>query len=181
VSPAALRRTLHAASAGLLLVAVIGSWDLCRVTIFGLAALAAILETVRLGRPEFRDFLARHMPAFRPTEWSSPSGPLWLAFGLAAAAFFTPPAAVVGILAGTLGDPAASLVGARFGGGARKSWAGTGAAALVILLAALALRVAWVPALVAAVTGAALERWSAPLDDNLVIAPGVALVVRLLA
>jgi len=181
VSPTALRRALHAAAAGLLLVAWLGSWELFRVTVFAVAALAAILETIRLGRPEFREFLARQIPAFRPGEQRRPSGALWLAFGLAAAAFFPPQAGVVGVLAATLGDPAASLVGSRFGGGKAKSWAGSAAAFGVITLAALAGHVGWRTALVAGLVGAALERWSPPLDDNLVVAPGVALVVRLLA
>lgn len=181
MSSAALRRALHLAAAGLLLVAAFGSWELFRVTVFSVAALAAILETMRLGRPAFRDFLARQVPAFRPGERSRPSGALWLAFGLAAAAFFPPQAAAVGVLAGTLGDPAASLVGSRFGGGKSKSWAGSAAAFGVITLAALACHVGWRAALVAGLVGAALERWSPPLDDNLIVAPGVALVVRLLA
>ncbi len=178
---ATFRRAMHAAAAGLLLVAALGSWELFRVTVFALAALAAILETMRLSRPGFRDFLARQVPAFRPGERSHPSGALWLAFGLAAAAFFPAQAATVGVLAGTLGDPAASLVGSRLGGGKSKSWAGSAAAFVVITLAALACHAGWRAALAAGLVGAALERWSPPLDDNLVIAPGVALVVRLLA
>lgn len=181
MSPAAIRRAMHVAAAGLLLVAVLGSWELFRVTVFAIAALAAILETMRLSRPRFRDFLARQVPAFRPGERSHPSGALWLAFGLAAAVFFPPQAAVVGVLAGTLGDPAASLVGSRFGGGKSKSWVGSLAAFGMITLSALACHVGWWAAPAAGLVGAALERWSPPLDDNLVVAPGVALVVRLLA
>ena len=113
MSPTALRRALHAAAAGLLLVAWLGSWELFRVTVFAVAALAAILETIRLGRPEFREFLARQIPAFRPGEQRRPSGALWLAFGLAAAAFFPPQAGVVGVLAATFNTMTAGLRAAR--------------------------------------------------------------------
>lgn len=172
---------MHAASASLLVIDWFGSFELLRATLLLLAALAAALETVRLARPGVHDWLTRAVPAFRAAERGRPSGALWLAFGLAAASWFPPRAAIGGILAGALADPAASWIGGRLGGGVPKSWAGSAAACAVILVIALLLRVSWPVAIAAALVGAGIERWSGPIDDNLVLAPGVALVLRVLA
>lgn len=176
-----LRRVMHAASASLLLIARFGSFELLRTTLLLIAAAAAVVETVRIARPEVHDRLADAVPAFRPAERGRPSGAMWLAFGLALAAWFPPRAAIAGILAGTLADPAASWIGGWLGGAARKSWAGSTAALAVTFAGAMLAGLAWPTALAAALVGAGLERWSAPIDDNLALAPGVALAVRLLA
>jgi dolichol kinase len=91
------------------------------------------------------------------------------------------PAATVGILAGAFADPAASLVGSKYGGdGVKKCWAGSAAAASVAAIVLLLVGIPLIPAIAGALTAMVLERWSGPLNDNLVVPPGVALVVLLL-
>jgi dolichol kinase len=121
------------------------------------------------------------MPVFRPREASRVSGAAWLGVGYAVAAWLPPPGPVAGILAGALADPAASWAGGKWGGGVRKSWPGTVAAGAVTAVAAAMVGIAVPVALGAGLAGAALERWAGPLDDNLVVAPGVAGLVALLA
>jgi dolichol kinase len=142
----------------------------------GLAA--AAFEALRLGFPAVGDLAARLVPVFRPRESSRPSGAMWLFLGYALCAWMPLPASASSVVAGALADPAAAVVGTRFGKGRPKSWPGTLAA---LVMAAVAL---WVfvhlplrLALLAALVAALLERWSGPFDDNLLIAPGVGLTV----
>jgi dolichol kinase len=74
-------------------------------------------------------------------------------------------------------DPAASLVGGRWGGGVPKSWIGTAAALLAAAAMLAALGLSFPSVMAGSLAAAAVERWSRPVDDNLVIAPGVAAVV----
>lgn len=176
----ALRALLHAATA-LLLVTLLHSWQAFRGTLVlgGLAAVA--VEALRLSRPQIRDLLARWVPVFRPHEAARPSGAGWLFVSFALTAWMPAPAPAAAVLAGALADPAAALVGGRFGGGLAKSWPGTVAA---LTVAAGALWLAGIPPLAAGAAGlvaAALERWSGPVNDNLLVAPGVGLVVWWLA
>jgi dolichol kinase len=175
-----LRRLLHAASAAVLLPALHSAAAL-RVGLVWVAGLAALIEFARLASPRVREWLGALVPVFRPRETERVSGALWLAFGYVLAGWLAMPAPVAGILAGALADPAASWVGGRWGGGTRKSWAGSGAALLVIVAVAVTVGARLETALAAGLVGAALERWSGPIDDNLVLAPGVAVAVALLA
>jgi dolichol kinase len=109
------------------------------------------------------------------------SGAAWLALGYAIAAWLPPPGPVAGILAGALADPAAAWVGGRWGGGRRKSVPGSATVAAVTVLGSLAAGLTLPAAGATAILAAALERWSGPLDDNLVLAPGVACLAALLA
>jgi dolichol kinase len=146
-----------------------------------LAATAVLLEVVRLRVPAVRQGLAAVVPVYRERERQRPSGAMWLALGYAVTAWVPPHAAVAGILAGGLADPAGAVVGSSFGGGAPKSRPGSLAVALT---AALAVRVSgtpWTAAAVAGAVAAIVERWSAPIDDNLMVAPAVGLAVALLA
>ncbi len=142
------------------------------------AGLAAVVfEGLRLGLPAVRELTARLVPVFRPGEARQPSGAAWLFVGYAVCAWFPSQAAAAAVLAGALADPAAAVVGRRFGGGIPKSWPGTLAAFAV---GAAALGLIGVPALAAVVAGAVgalLERSPGPFDDNLLIAPGVGLTV----
>lgn len=179
------RRTLHASSGLLLLIVPLTSWETFRFVLMFGAVGAAVFETLRLASPAVRDGLAEALPVFRAAEAARPSGAFWLAFGYAATSWFPPPVPAAAILVAALADPAASLVGARWGGGGRKTWVGT-AAVLAVSGAVLAACVAagavsWRPALAAALGAAALERWSGPIDDNLLVAPGVAALLWLLA
>jgi len=96
-------------------------------------------------------------------------------------AWMPAPAPAAAVLAGALADPAAALVGGRFGRGQPKSWPGTVAALVVATVALWLIGIAPAVAGAAGLAAAALERWSGPVDDNLLIAPGVGLVVWWLA
>jgi dolichol kinase len=175
-----LRPLLHATTAFLLLT-LLQSWQALRAALVMVGLLAVVFEALRLSRPGVRDLAARWVPVFRPQEARRPSGAAWLFVGYALAAWMPAPAPVAAVLAGALADPAAALMGGRFGRGRPKSWPGSAAA---LAIAVLALWLAGIPPLAAAAGGlaaAALERWSGPVNDNLVVAPGVGLVVWWLA
>lgn len=180
MSGAGLRRLLHAASAAVLLLRLVSPATLRAGTLL-LALGAAAFELARLRVPGFHARLASRLPVYRAREASGVSGAAWLAWGYAVAAWTPPPGPLAGILAGALADPAAAWVGSRWGAGARKSWPGTAAAGVVAAGAAVVAGLPLPAALTVGVVGAGLERWSGLLDDNLVLAPGVAGVAALLA
>jgi dolichol kinase len=91
------------------------------------------------------------------------------------------PGPAAGILVAAFADPAAAVVGGRFGSGARKTWQGTAAAAVVALAVLVALGLPREAVLAGTVVGTLLERWPGALNDNLLVAPAVAAVVRMLA
>ncbi len=181
MSPAAIRRLLHVMSALVLLFVFFGSVLLLRYALAAGAVLAVTLDYIRLTKPAFGKFLGSLVPVFRTSESDKPSGATWLCIGYAAAAWCPLPAAMAGILAGALADPAASLAGSMVEGrGRKKTWVGSGAAALVAALVLLAMGIPTATAVAGAVAAMALERWPGPLNDNVTVAPGVALVVWLL-
>ncbi len=185
-----LRRMLHAFTAVVALAALVSATALRATTLF-LVLAAILLEFVRLRSSVWHRRVAKIVPVYRDAEITRPSGAMWLACGYAVAAWLPGNAAVAGVLAGAFADPAAAAVGMRWGaggggggGGARvsgKSWIGSGTAALVIAVIAVVTGHALVATLVASLAGAGLERWSTPVDDNLVVAPGVAAVLAALA
>ncbi|MBI3081655.1 MAG: hypothetical protein HYY94_01835 [Gemmatimonadetes bacterium] len=180
MKPGPLRALLHASTA-LVLFTLLVSWQALRVALVLGGLVAVVFEALRLSRPEVRDLAARWVPVFRPHEAARPSGAAWLFVGFALAAWMPAPAPAAAVLAGALADPAAALVGGRFGRGLPKSWPGTVAAFAV---AAGALALAGIPPLAAGTAGlaaAALERWSGPVNDNLLVAPAVGMVVWWLA
>ena len=179
MSASALRRTIHASTATILLLAVLGDWTLLRLVSSGLVGLAGIVELVRLHNDSFRDVLARRVPVFRPQELHRPSGAFWLLAGYAGAAWFPIPGPAAGILSAALSDPAASAVGTRWGGGLPKSWIGTAAAWGVSALVLFLLGIPWIGVLTGATVNAALERWPGKLNDNLLMPIGVAAAVWL--
>ena len=183
MSNTTLRRILHVASAGvLLLVPVIGWGAFPRVVTVG-GVLALAVEGVRLTHGGVRRFFVSRLPVFRPSEATRPCGAAWLAAAFVAAAWFPPPAAMAGILVAALADPAASTVGTRFsraGEGNDKTWIGSGAFVLVAIALVALLGHPWTVAVIVGSVGTALERWSGPLDDNLLVAPGVATSLLLL-
>ncbi|NIM48896.1 MAG: hypothetical protein GTN62_03815 [Gemmatimonadales bacterium] len=181
MSAAGLRRLLHACTAAVLLVIPLASWTAFRVVVLVGAVVAVAFETARLSLPGFGPRVARVVPVFRASEARRPSGAAWLGVGYGIAVWFPQPAPVAGVLVAALADPAASFVGARRSTLGRKTFAGSAAHFTVAcgLLAVLGL--GWTVVLSAAAVGAALERWSGAVDDNLLVAPGVAAVVALLA
>lgn len=180
MSDGALRRTIHVSTGAVVLVGVLAGWHTLRLGITGLAVVALFVELVRLRFAAFREMLARTVPVFRPEESRRPCGAFWLVLGYASAAWIPVPGAAAGILTAAVADPIASAVGGRWGGGEPKSWIGTGAVLAASLVVLLALRMPLVAVVAASVTAAASERWSRPLDDNLVLAPAVAAVIWML-
>jgi dolichol kinase len=180
VSPDGARRALHVASA-VVVLPVLHSITAFRLVALWGATLAASVELLRLSSPRVGRWLAARVPVYRPGETQRPSGAMWLAFGYALAAWVALPAAVAGILAGALADPAAAWCGQRWGRGAGKSWIGSGAVLVVTAGVTMAVGVAPLTAVLAGLVASALERWSGPVNDNLLIAPGVAVFVALLA
>lgn len=139
------------------------------------------LEVARLRSAAVGRVLARLVPVYRDRERRRVSGALWLVVAYAACAWFPHPAALAGILAGGLADPAGAAVGTRSGRGAAKSAPGSAAVAAVAMLVTRAVGAPWLTAVLAGAAAAAVERWSGPLDDNLVVAPVTAAVVAALA
>lgn len=175
-----LRRLIHASSS-LVLLAVLVSWELLRYLLLAALIAMAALELARLRSKPFREKLHKLVPVYRATEENRVSGAGWLTLGYAVASWFPLPAPVVGILAGALADPAASAIGSRWGSaGEVKTLAGTLAALAATFVLCAAVGLAWVNCLAVGITAAALERWPV-LDDNLVVAPGVAAVVWVLS
>lgn len=172
-----LRPALHAATA-LILLTLLESARTFRAALIAAGLAAVIFEALRLALPAVQDLVARLVPVFRQREARRPSGAGWLFLGYALCAWLPLPAGMSAVLAGALADPAAAVVGARFGKGLPKSWAGTLAAFAVAMVALLAVVKLNLPAAVlAALVAALLERWPGPFDDNLLIAPGVGLTV----
>lgn len=181
MSPSSIRRVIHVGSALVLLLAHFGSFAMLRYSLATGAVVALLLDLLRLSRPAFGLFVINLVPVFRESESRRLSGATWLCIGYAAAAWFPQPAATAGILVGAFADPAASLVGSTVAAeGGRKTWAGSGAAAVVAALVLLSVGIPPVTALIGSVVAMALERWSGLLNDNLVVPPGVALTVLLL-
>lgn len=180
MSPAALRRMLHMATAS---VAVLGlhSPAALRTGTLGIALAAVLVEWGRLRWQPAARMLARLVPVYREQESRRPSGALWLAIGYAVAAWVPSPASMVGMLAGGLADPAGAAVGARWGRGERKSVPGTLAVGLTAAAAAVAAGLPVSAGLGSGVAAALLERWPGPFDDNLLLAPGVAVAASVLA
>jgi dolichol kinase len=136
-----------------------------------LVAIAAVAETARLASPPVAAALGRLAGgAFRPAEAHWPSGAGTLALGYALVWWlFAPAVAEAAIVVTALADPAAALVGSRFGRGAAKSVPGSLACACV---AAMALAVFGFPPaalVVAAVGAAAAERAPGRGTDNLAV------------
>jgi dolichol kinase len=181
VTGTALRRAIHAASGAVLLLIYVAPPVVYRSLIVGATVAALGVDLVRIGKPAVHEVLFRALPVFRPSERYRLSGASWLMLGYTAAVLLPSRAAAAGILVGALADPAAAMVGERLGGSRAKSWSGT-LAALVTGCAALA--ASGFPihvVVVASAVGAAAERWSGPVDDNLVVAPVVGATVVLLA
>lgn len=181
MSNAALRRLLHAASATVLLIPLIGSWNMLRVTLASLAALAVALDVARIKNAAVAERAARLVPVFKASEAGRLSGATWLCVGYALAAWFPPVAAVAGISVAALADPVASWMGSRARASHGKTARGSGAALGVAVVALWVLGVSWPPILCGAVASTVLERWPGPFDDNLLMAPGLACVIWLTA
>jgi dolichol kinase len=157
----------------------------CSVVLAGLCALVIMLETARRFVPPLNDFLMDRVfhRVSRPRERHEVNSASWYTLALTLSYFLMPLRAVeVGVLVLAFADPAASIVGKRWGTlklYREKSWLGTAAFALTAALVsygfvALALpgtSLAWRLALAgtAAGVGALTELFSDKLDDNFTV------------
>ncbi|MDP2956890.1 MAG: hypothetical protein Q8N53_10765 [Longimicrobiales bacterium] len=180
------RRLFHAAT-GSLVAGILLYADVPRVAAVGILGAVlgglVVLDATRLVSPGANAIFFR---AFRtlasPREAGRPASSTWYALGMTlAVAFFSPEAAVSGILVLALADPAASYVGQRWG---RRPFLGASlegtALFAAVAFAILAARHGLVPGAAGALAAALAERLSWPLDDNLTIPVVAAAVVTLL-
>ena len=169
------RRTVHVGSGVLGPLAAAAGTRVATPAFGALVVAAGLAELARWRWPRARAALHRLAgPLFRPSEAHTVSGAATLAAGYALAWWLFPVAAAErAILVAAVADPMAATFGSRFGGGRRKSWAGSAAcaatAALVLLLTGLP---AW-PAAVAAVVATVAERAPWRGADNLLVPVGV--------
>ncbi|MFI5278860.1 MAG: hypothetical protein ACHQU1_00080 [Gemmatimonadales bacterium] len=168
----AWRRTLHLASGSLGLLwylrvpTPVITAILLSVLIFALA-----LEGLRWNSTRAHAVLERvSLGALRPGEDRGVTGATLLAVGYATTwLLFPAPAAAPAILVTAAADPAAALVGVRFGVRGRKTWAGSAAAFAVALLVLLAAGIAVGRSLASAVVAALAERAGVRGLDNLAL------------
>src|SRR3990170_5336154 len=169
------RRLFHAAT-GSLVAGILLYADVPRAVAVGILGAVlgglVVLDAARLASPGANAVFFR---AFRtlasPREARRPASSTWYALGMTlAVAFFSPEAAVSGILVLALADPAASYVGQRWG---RRPFLGASlegtALFAAVAFAILTARHGVVPGAAGALAGALAERMSWPLDDNLTI------------
>lgn len=176
------RRAVHAAS-GLLGPLALGfGRPTAGLTLFGALALVALLLEIgrRVSPAVNRGVEAVGGPLFRPEESRGVTGPTALAVGyLASWCLFAPRVAAVAIVVGALADPAAAMVGRRYGQGAAKSLAGSVACAVtaagVFLLAGASLVAVAVGAAVSALAERA--RWAGADNVLVPLAAGAALTL----
>lgn len=169
------RRFFHAANGlivvGLVTWAGIGTGDLVGALLV-LFALLAGLDALRLTTPRVNLLFFRSFRSFAsPREAGRPSSATWYVAGVdLTLLLFGTESALAGILVLALADPAASVVGRRWG----RAPLGKGTVeGMVVFLAVAGLAASTVappPAAVcAAIGGAAVEPLRWPLDDNLTV------------
>ncbi|MFQ6044805.1 MAG: hypothetical protein ACE5PT_00410 [Gemmatimonadales bacterium] len=181
MSGTASRRLVHAGTALVLLVPLVTGWGVARLLVVAVAAIAFVVDGVRVLQPAVHRVLSGVLPLFRPEEERRLSGATWLWLGYALAVWLPAPGPLAGILVAAWADPAASLVGERFGVPGRKTLAGTLTAGAVACAVVLALGLPLAAVAAGSAVAAVVERWSGILDDNLLLPPAVALTVGYLA
>lgn len=171
---------LHVASGALGPLAVLAGPAIATPGFATLVVIAVIAETTRLSSTRARAFLDRLAGgAFRPGETGAPSGAGTLALGYALAWWLFPPAAAeAAIVVAAIADPAAALVGSRFGRGAGKSLPGSLACAMAAALVLVLLHVGPVGVAAAAVGAALAERAPWRGTDNIAVPLVVAALLR---
>ncbi len=161
------------------------SWQVCVWIMVGLALTALTLETVRRFRPRLNTFLVKRVfgAISRPREMYRINGATWYTFAILTVLLAFPiRAAELGIIILALADPAATLVGKRWGRfriWRDKSMVGTATFLVVALVIAFlfasvvpggpALGSRFVFAVVVALTGTIAEVFTERLDDNFTI------------
>lgn len=169
------RRLFHAANGvALVLVFQAGVFPerTLLVSLGALLAVLLLLDLVRLSNPEVNRLFFRSFTLLAsPRETARPASSTWYLLGvLLTLILFPRDAALGGILALAIADPAASLVGRRWG---RKGFGkGTVEGSLVfaaVAFGALAFWAPWPQALGGAVLSALVEALPWPVDDNLAV------------
>jgi dolichol kinase len=185
--PQPWRRVFHATNGIILVLALktlpVGHWT--ALGLLGAAfAVMALVDWVRLGSPRLNSLFFRTFPALvSPREASKVASSTWYALGVILALLLFPrQEALAGILVLALADPAAGLVGRRwgrwpFGAGTLEGSAAFVAVAFVVILPFAP----WWAALSAAVVAALVERTPWSVDDNLTVPVTVAAVLHLAA
>jgi dolichol kinase len=184
--PQPWRRAFHAVN-GVAIAAAVTWWP------FSNAAAVGVLGSIVLGLLAF-DVVRLTMPAANtlfftwfgrlasPREAEGVASSTWYMMGITFAVAIAPgPAGVSAILVMSLADPAASYFGRRWG--RRPFLGGSVEGSVVFLLIALAVllpRHALPAAVGVALVATLLERRSWPLDDNLAVPVGCALILRVL-
>jgi dolichol kinase len=182
---------MHVALAVVPLVGWLVSFDLAIALAAGLVAASLAVEVARRWWPWVNRLLWRFLPTvFRAGEGRAVLGSTWYALGaVAALLLFGRDAGGTAVLCLAWGDPAAEVVGRRWGRVDRtKTIAGT-LACLVACLFAGAVGVvlgglAPSAALAGALVATFVERWSPPPDDNFwipILSGGAMAVVETLA
>ncbi len=184
--PQPWRRAFHAVN-GVTIAAAVTWWP------YPHAAAVGVLGSIVLGLLAF-DVVRLTMPAANtlffslfnrlasPREAEGVASSTWYMMGITFAVAIAPgPASVSAILVMSLADPAASYFGRRWG--RRPLLGGSVEGSVVFLLIALAVllpRHSLPAALGVALLATLLERRSWPLDDNLAVPVGCALILRVL-
>lgn len=165
------RRALHAASAGLGPAVLALPEHTATFALGGIALLAVSLEVLRHRAASARRLIdAVAHTLFRPTEQQGLSGPTALAWGYFAAwVLFGPRHAAAAIVVGGLADPAAALIGRRYGRGPGKTLVGSATCAGVSAVALAAWGFAPSAAVVGGLVAAVAERAPWRGADNLLV------------
>jgi dolichol kinase len=165
------RRVLHAASSVLGPLALGLSGHGGTIMLAALAGLALVLEVARHTIPSVRRAVGNLAHAvFRPDEESGISGATVLAFGyLATWGLFDARSAAAAIVVGGLADPAAALVGRRWGRQGGKSMEGSAACAGTAAATLLVCGYSAAPALLGGVVAAVAERAPWRGADNVLV------------
>jgi dolichol kinase len=181
------RRIFHAANGIIIVLALqaipVGHWTALGLLGAGFAVMA-LVDWARLANPQLNHLFFRTFSSLvSPREARKVASSTWYALGVILALLLFPrQEALAGILVLALADPAAGLVGRRWG--RRPFGAGTleGTAAFVVVAFVATLPFApWWAALAAAVVAALVERTPWSVDDNLLVPVTVAAVLHLAA
>lgn len=169
------RRVFHAAAGSLmvLVLSVLGLPESNAILILSVTlAFLLTLDVLRLLDPKFNVLFFRAFSFLAsPREEKNLASSTWYVLSsLLVLAIFPKPFALAGILVLAWADPAANIVGRRWGKirlmeGTVRGTAAFAAAAFLALL----IFVPWKAAIVAAVVAALLEASPIPLDDNLIV------------
>ncbi len=181
------RRVFHATSGSLIVWVFTARWfpdEVVLVSLGILLFLALVLDLARLRSPTLNHLFFRSFKTLvSPREERRLASSTWYLVGaILVLVLFSRPAALGGILVMALADPAASIVGRKWG--TRSIGKGTVTGMVVFAVVAFACLLPFVPwphALVAALATGLVEVVPWGLDDNLTVPLAVAGVLQLMA